>query len=160
MVTHDDMIRALASPMTKPLSDEGVDMVRIAKLIVRDMDRKKTKIVRIKGRLLEGEPNPLKTYVPLNNVPYRIVARSDSETVIAVEVEALDIQADARKDAARLLGLYTDRLELSGPGGGPLTYDSIPPEEREILLTISRAYEKEINRKGPGKKGIGEKSPA
>ncbi len=66
---------------------------------------------------------------------------------MAVNFDCLDVQVRAREDAQKLLGLYRERLELSGPGGGPIPYDDIPQDERELLLAVTKDYERRLNEK-------------
>lgn len=167
-VTKAAIDRALADPVTDALSKHGITLDELARRLRQDLDRKETKILKVKGAIfdwaeyleretakLRGEDLP----APAVEKPYRVLASSSDETVIAIDVDSIGTQVEAREDAQKLLGLYKERLELSGPGGGPLSYDDIPAEERELLLAVARDYERRLNEKNAkrgkaaGKKG-------
>jgi len=168
-VTKAAIDRALADPVTDALSKHGITLDELARRLRRDLDRKETKILKVKGAIfdwaeylereaakLRGEDLP----APVEEKPYRILASSSDETVIAIDVDAISTQVEAREDAQKLLGLYKERLELSGPGGGPINYDEIPADERELLLAVTRDYERRLNEKyskGKTKAGAGRK---
>jgi hypothetical protein len=155
-VTKAAIDRALADPVTDALSKHGITLDELARRLRRDLDRKETKIVKVKGAVfdwaeylereaarLNGQDLP----APAAEKPYRVLASSAEETVIAIDVDSVGTQVEAREDAQKLLGLYRERLELSGPGGGPIPYDEIPAEERELLLAVTRDYERRLNEK-------------
>lgn len=155
-VTKAAIDKALADPMTDALSQHGITLDELARRLRRDLDRKETKILKVKGAVfdwgeyLERETarlNGSNPPAPAGEKAYKVLASSAEETVIAIDVDSIGTQVEAREDAQKLLGLYRDRLEISGPGGGPLTYDDIPPEERELLLAVTRDYEKRLNEK-------------
>ena len=155
-VTKAAIDRALADPVTDALSQHGITLDELARRLRRDLDRKETKILKVKGAVfnwaeylereaarLNGQDLP----APAAEKPYRVLASSAEETVIAIDVDSVGTQVEAREDAQKLLGLYRERLELSGPGGGPIPYDEIPAEERELLLAVTRDYERRLNEK-------------
>lgn len=49
---------------------------------------------------------------------------------------------------ARHLGMFVDKVEHSGPDGGPITVASISDEERERLLNVSRMVQRSMNGEG------------
>lgn len=69
-----------------------------------------------------------------------------------IEVPDNRIRLDAMKLVCELRGLLRRKMELSGPDGGPITYDSITPAEREMLLDLSRGYMQKLEARS-GKKG-------
>jgi len=152
--------------MALALKTEGVDEKDLARRLRIDLDRKETKLLKIKGGIIDWSK-----YLPESSQVvqdqqslYRVIASSAEETLIALEVDALGIQVDAREDAQKLLGLYVTKVELSGPDGGPIKYGDIPEDEREILLKLTRDYEKELNKKSAreaksGRKGAGKAQP-
>jgi len=155
-VTKAAIDKALADPVTDALSRHGITLDELARRLRRDLDRKETKILKVKGAVfdwaeylereaarLNGQDLP----APAGEKPYRVLASSSDETVIAIDVDSVGTQVEAREDAQKLLGLYRERLELSGPGGGPIPYDEIPAEERELLLAVTRDYERRLNEK-------------
>ncbi len=155
-VTKAAIDKALADPVTDALSKHGITLDELARRLRQDLDRKETKILKVKGAVfdwaeylereaarLNGQDLP----APAVEKAYRILASSSDETVIAIDVDAISTQVEAREDAQKLLGLYRERLELSGPGGGPIPYDEIPAEERELLLAVTRDYERRLNEK-------------
>lgn len=155
-VTKAAIDKALADPVTDALSKHGITLDELARRLRQDLDRKETKILKVKGAVfnwaeylereaarLNGQDLP----APAVEKAYRILASSSDETVIAIDVDAISTQVEAREDAQKLLGLYKERLELSGPGGGPIPYDEIPAEERELLLAVTRDYERRLNEK-------------
>jgi len=155
-VTKAAIDRALADPVTDALSKHGITLDELARRLRRDLDRKETKILKVKGAIfdwaeyLEREAARMQgkdQSAPAAEKPYRVLASSAEETVIAIDVDSVGTQVEAREDAQKLLGLYRDRLELSGPGGGPIPYDEIPAEERELLLAVTRDYERRLNEK-------------
>lgn len=155
-VTKAAIDKALADPVTDALSKHGITLDELARRLRRDLDRKETKILKVKGAIfdwaeyLEREAAKLRgedLQALAVEKPYRVLASSSDETVIAIDVDAISTQVEAREDAQKLLGLYRDRLELSGPGGGPIPYDEIPAEERELLLAVTRDYERRLNEK-------------
>lgn len=166
-VTKAAIDKALADPVTDALSQHGITLDELARRLRRDLDRKETKIIKVKGAVfdwaeylereaakLRGEAQP----APAEEKAYRILASSSDETVIAIDVDAISTQVEAREDAQKLLGLYKERLEISGPGGGPISYDEIPAEERELLLAVTRDYERRLNEKNAkGKTKAGRK---
>lgn len=167
-VTKAAIDRALADPVTDALSRHGITLDELARRLRRDLDRKETKILKVKGAVfdwaeyLEREAARMQgkdQSAPAAEKPYRVLASSAEETVIAIDVDSVGTQVEAREDAQKLLGLYRERLELSGPGGGPIPYDEIPAEERELLLAVARDYERRLNEKNAkrgkaaGKKG-------
>lgn len=167
-VTKAAIDKALADPVTDALSKHGITLDELARRLRQDLDRKETKILKVKGAIfdwaeyLEREAAKLRgedLQAPAVEKPYRVLASSSDETVIAIDVDSIGTQVEAREDAQKLLGLYKERLELSGPGGGPLSYDDIPAEERELLLAVARDYERRLNEKNAkrgkaaGKKG-------
>lgn len=171
-VTKAAIDKALADPVTDALSQHGITLDELARRLRRDLDRKETKILKVKGAVfdwaeylereaarLNGQDLP----APAGEKAYRILASSSDETVIAIDVDAISTQVEAREDAQKLLGLYKERLELSGPGGGPINYDEIPADERELLLAVTRDYERRLNEKNAkrgeaaGKKGRGKR---
>lgn len=171
-VTPEAAEKAMTSAvdlMRKDLEAEGITTKLLASRLRRDLDRKETKIIKVKGAVfdwaeylereaarLQGKDQP----APAEEKAYRILASSSDETVIAIDVDAISTQVEAREDAQKLLGLYKERLELSGPGGGPIPYDEIPAEERELLLAVTRDYERRLNEKnskGKTKAGAGRK---
>jgi len=172
-VTKAAIDKALADPVTDALSQHGITLDELARRLRRDLDRKETKILKVKGAVfnwaeylereaarLNGQDLP----APAGEKAYRILASSSDETVIAIDVDAISTQVEAREDAQKLLGLYKERLELSGPGGGPINYDEIPADERELLLAVTRDYERRLNEKNAkrgeaaGKKADGRKA--
>ena len=155
-VTKAAIDKVLADPVTDALSKHGITLDELARRLRRDLDRKETKIIKVKGSIfdwaeyLEREAarlNGADPPAPAVEKPYRVLASSSDETVIAIDVDAIGTQVEAREDAQKLLGLYRERLELSGPGGGPIPYDEIPAEERELLLAVTRDYERRLNEK-------------
>lgn len=155
-VTKAAIDRALADPVTDALSKHGITLDELARRLRRDLDRKETKILKVKGAVfdwaeyLEREAARMQgkdQSAPAAEKPYRVLASSAEETVIAIDVDSVGTQVEAREDAQKLLGLYRERLELSGPGGGPIPYDEIPAEERELLLAVTRDYERRLNEK-------------
>lgn len=155
-VTKAAIDRALADPVTDALSKHGITLDELARRLRQDLDRKETKILKVKGAIfdwaeyLEREAARMQgkdQSAPAAEKPYRVLASSSDETVIAIDVDSIGTQVEAREDAQKLLGLYRERLELSGPGGGPIPYDEIPAEERELLLAVTRDYERRLNEK-------------
>jgi hypothetical protein len=158
-VTPDAAEKAMNSAvdlMRRDLEAEGITTKLLASRLRRDLDRKETKIIKVKGAIfdwaeyLEREAAKLRGedfQAPAVEKPYRVLASSSDETIIAIDVDAIGTQVEAREDAQKLMGLYKERLELSGPGGGPLSYDDIPAEERELLLAVARDYERRLNEK-------------
>lgn len=155
-VTKAAIDRALADPVTDALSKHGITLDELARRLRQDLDRKETKILKVKGAVfdwaeyLEREAARMQgkdQSAPAAEKPYRVLASSAEETVIAIDVDSVGTQVEAREDAQKLLGLYRERLELSGPGGGPIPYDEIPAEERELLLAVTRDYERRLNEK-------------
>ena len=155
-VTKAAIDKALADPVTDALSKHGITLDELARRLRRDLDRKETKILKVKGAVfdwaeyLEREAARMQgkdQSAPAAEKPYRVLASSAEETVIAIDVDSVGTQVEAREDAQKLLGLYRERLELSGPGGGPIPYDEIPAEERELLLAVTRDYERRLNEK-------------
>ena len=155
-VTKAAIDKVLADPVTDALSKHGITLDELARRLRRDLDRKETKIIKVKGSIfdwaeylereaarLNGQDLP----APAVEKAYRILASSSDETVIAIDVDAISTQVEAREDAQKLLGLYRERLELSGPGGGPIPYDDIPQDERELLLAVTKDYERRLNEK-------------
>ena len=155
-VTKAAIDKALADPVTDALSKHGITLDELARRLRQDLDRKETKILKVKGAVfdwaeyLEREAARMQgkdQSAPAAEKPYRVLASSAEETVIAIDVDSVGTQVEAREDAQKLLGLYRERLELSGPGGGPIPYDEIPAEERELLLAVTRDYERRLNEK-------------
>jgi len=156
-------MQSAVSLMRQSLDDEGITVAWLARRLKRDLHRKETRTFKIKGRLVDlkawteevaaqirgGEP-------PKRRRPkaYRIIAQSAEEALVAVNFDCLDVQVRAREDAQRIHGLYVEKLALTDPEGAPVTYDSITPEERELLLAVSREYAKKIEGRH-GKKGRG-----
>jgi len=155
-VTKAAIDKALADPVTDALSKHGITLDELARRLRRDLDRKETKILKVKGAVFDWAEYLEREAARLNGEdlqalavekPYRVLASSSDETVIAIDVDSIGTQVEAREDAQKLLGLYRERLELSGPGGGPIPYDEIPAEERELLLAVTRDYERRLNEK-------------
>jgi len=155
-VTKAAIDKALLDPVMDALSRHGITLDELARRLRRDLDRKETKILKVKGAVfdwaeyLEREAARMQgkdQSAPAAEKPYRVLASSSDETIIAIDVDSVGTQVEAREDAQKLLGLYRERLELSGPGGGPIPYDEIPAEERELLLAVTRDYERRLNEK-------------
>ncbi|OPY11785.1 MAG: hypothetical protein A4E67_00161 [Syntrophaceae bacterium PtaB.Bin038] len=149
--------------MRQSLEDEGITAAWLAKRLRRDLHRKETRTVKIKGQVIdldawtEEMAARMRGETPAKRrrrARYRIIAQSSEETLVAVDFDDVDIQVRAREDAQKLLGLYVEKLALTDPEGAPVTYDSITPEERELLLAVSREYAKKIEGRH-GKKGRG-----
>lgn len=143
--------REAQSETRKALRAHGITVEFIARRLREDLDRKETKTFKLKGApydladYIEQEAAKIlgkKPPKPKGRRSFRVLAKSTEESVVAVDMDCIDAQIDARKDAAKLLGLYVDQLELSGPGGSPITYDSIPPARREQILEANRLYQR------------------
>lgn len=156
-VTKEAIDRQLTDPVVDVLAKHGITLDELARRLRRDLDRKETKIVKVKGSVIDWnryiEVQAAKILAadppaaPEGSEPFRVLASSSDETVIGIDVDDISTQVAAREDAQKLLGLYKERLELSGPGGGPIAYDEIPPDERELLLAVTRDYERRLNEK-------------
>ena len=77
---------------------------------------------------------------------------ADSGTVDFVDVDDYRIQLDALKLVCDLRGLLKKKMELSGPGGAPITFDSVDPKERALLERASREIQKAMEGKRIAKK--------
>lgn len=139
----------------RALRAQGITVDFIARRLRQDLDRKETKTFKLKGapydveEYIEQEAAKLRGEKPpkAKRRPFRILARTAEEVVVAVNMDCIDAQIDARKDAAKLLGLYVDQVELSGPDGGPIPYDSIPPERRREILAANEIFQQIIEGK-------------
>lgn len=149
--------------MRESLEAVGITAAWLAQRLKRDLGRKETRTVKVRGQLIdldawtEEMAARMRGEAPARRrrrAKYRIIAQSAEEALVAVNFDCLDVQVRAREDAQRIHGLYVEKLALTDPEGAPVTYDSITPEERELLLAVSREYAKKIEGRH-GKKGRG-----
>jgi len=132
------------------LKKQGITVEFIANRLWKDLHRKETKTFKLKGTIFDYEQyieekaaEMLGQKIPkAKKRAFKILAKSSDEAVVAVDMDCIDAQIDTRKDAEKLLGLYVDQVELSGPGGGPIAYDSITPEERDLIRKSNRIIQK------------------
>ena len=123
-VTKAAIDKALADPVTDALSKHGITLDELARRLRRDLDRKETKILKVKGAVfdwaeyLEREAARMQgkdQSAPAAEKPYRVLASSAEETVIAIDVDSVGTQVEAREDAQKLLDMYpveTKKIQL------------------------------------------------
>lgn len=119
----------------------------LAKLHKGELTKKKTITVKLKGALNEKDLpkwckviaiTGLTTYDKESNAYY-----GDGETLLGINVDALDIQQNARRDAQKGLGLTVDKLEVAGPDGGPIevvNVSSLTKETKAIAKEVAKKY--------------------
>ena len=155
--------------MVIPINDlEGPDLLKadykkekitskiLAQIHKAELSKKKTITIKLKGAV-DSKKLPkwcqvittsgLTTYDKKGAAYY-----GDGETLLAIDIEALGIQQKARQDAQRNIGLTVDKLELGGPGGGPIpvmNYDELNAELIEIAKEVVKKYARTRNSHKP-----------
>lgn len=134
----------------------GITSKLLAEIHKAELGKKKTITVKLKGALDRKRlpkwckviaTTGLTTYDKKDGVYY-----GDGETLLAIDVEALAIQQKARQDAQRNLGLTVDKLEVGGPGGGPIpvmNYDELNAEIIELAKEVVKKYARTRNKHKP-----------
>lgn len=119
----------------------------LAKLHKGELTKKKTITVKLKGAVNDKDlPKWCKVIAITGLTTYDKegeACHGDGETLLAIDVEALDIQQKARQDAQRNLGLTKDKLEVAGPDGGPIevvNVDTLTEETKAIAKEIAKKY--------------------
>ena len=90
-------------------------------------------MARAKGLIQPHEikHNPVGMALGRLKVTATSIAKSDRETVLAVEQIAWTVRRNARLDAAKYLGIQpAEQHELTGEGGGPIAWTYFPPEPK------------------------------
>lgn len=126
---------------------EGITSRLLAKVLKAELFKKKTITTKLKGAVNKKNlpkwckvitTSGLITYDKKGGVHY-----GDGETLLAMDVDALDIQQNARRDAQKGLGLTVDKLEVAGPDGGPievLNVNTLTEETKAIAKQIAKEY--------------------
>ena len=155
--------------MAIPINDlEGPDLLKadykrekitskiLAQIHKAELSKKKTVTIKLKGAVNAKKlpkwcqvitTSGLTTYDKKDGVYY-----GDGETLIAIDLEALGIQQKARQDAQRNLGLTVEKLEVGGPGGGPIpvmNYDELNAELISIAKEVAKKYARTRNKHKP-----------
>lgn len=91
-----------------------------------------------KVRALESEPDPIaefeRTKAAFGDIYQRALSQNDLRAAIA-----------ALRERSHLLGLYREKLEITGPGGGPISLTLA-----DARAELAQALEKLANRKQGG----------
>jgi hypothetical protein len=108
------------NPVGMALGRLKVTATSIAKMVKAEMEAHETQTVKVQGVVTAEE---------VGNA--RVIAKSDRETVLAVDQIAWTVRRNARLDAAKYLGIQpAEQHELTGEGGGPIAWTYFPPEPK------------------------------
>jgi len=132
---------------------EGITSRLLAKLKKGELSKKKTETKKLKGAVNKKYlPKCCKVIATSGLITYDKKGKAyygDGETLLAIEVEALDIQQRARQDCERGLGLTVDKLEVAGPDGGPIpvvNVNELSEEIRAIVKEVTKKYARELSK--------------
>lgn len=142
--------------LARDYGKESITSRVLAKIHHGELYKKKTETVKLKGALKKKDlPKWCKVIAVTGLIVYdkkRNMHFGDGETLLAIDLEALGIQQKARQDAQRNLGLTVDKLEVGGPGGGPIplmNYDELNEEIIAIAKEVVKKYARTRNKHKP-----------
>lgn len=105
-VQGSENLRKLAPRIQKWLDEEGLSENRLKLKLASLLEAKETKIKKIKGKLTEDKPGDDDSNV-------RTIVTSDEESIVGIELPALDIQQRAVDMGLKIHGSYNNDVNVN-----------------------------------------------
>lgn len=117
-VTHEEHLEELNNPMAGALAKEGITPSSLAKQLKAELGAKVSKTVKLKGSVGSGQVARGVKVLAVSGVVTEGEEGQEfgtGDTLLEFKERAWDVQARARMDAQKLMGLYpVEQVEVGG----------------------------------------------